>query len=1482
MQVDSSNNENINSYKRPGDDGNLYAGPNKYARTDDSASSAGYLSYGGGSAGGLVGGSGGGSDDQSRRTSEECRRGSKKGSSTTRTGQACDRCKVRKIRCDARPGGCSPCLQNNTECKTTDRITGRATSRGHTENLENENASLRMYMVELQQQLREHEIEPRPMPGVPPGYLPATSAPQQQYEPQARSSTADWEGSVVLGEQQGQTQNGPEGRQGSQTSLLPDFKSGCVGDNYLGVSSENNWLSPIKGTSLALFGMEIDLAKFTPAENDLGQSAMSYETFLNNSFGKSRQQMHVPRLPTYEQCKTYAEWYFRSIQAFVPILHKPDFMTLLDRIHHQGYQTNAAETVQVQLVLAIIGYQYSVRNANTQARDESMSRFHYACSFVAELMKGHSLQDVQALTLIAHMMRGFPRPGAAWMFTNMVLGLAMEIGLHRSAKAWKSESPAAAPTEPHTIEMRKRVWWSLLLFHVTLSGRLGRPMPLRLEDFDIEYPEPLSDNLPSDRDLSPWRKCSFRAAILGFKLVALLIQVFSTIYSVKPSSFTGLGTYEASVKRLEKEVDAFQAEIPPELSGGPQTTHESKVMSLYINMTVQEIRLLLHHPALCRTTSPNVTADNLSVCLDASSKMLASAVTVRQFKSLDTTWYMATTFLAAIFTTLFAYTERQDTVTSSELSKLKTDMDSWLEIIGEVGVLLGSGSSLRDSISVIINTALDHLGRHLAEKTAAQAVASVDSPQHSPHQQSGAQQQMGYDPSQGYANGYTNGTHPQDPTRQGYNVNGPYQQQPSQPTETHLQSSHQSGYPSGNHYAFPPAQPTYPADTTISTYDASTTSMYPTPSDDVKPIIRNITPTSQQTPPATFPNTSQQPPPTNHYQQYPQPFHPVYTTDPSPETLSFTTNGPAAWRHFADNMMTSFPTHWGGDPNAAPVMPGVGIMGAEAAHTLDMTHGLMAAVSAGGDGGAGTAAAAAGMTGGQGQANPANRTFPPQIATMATHPEIKSLAMIGCGSMGGGMALLFAEHGLQVSLQDPSEAAMDKILASAKTDGLEARVKKFSNYADLCASLGSPKVFVWSLPHGRVGDSVLEGLMPFLSKGDVLIDAANEHWQNTERRMGKCAVRGIRYVGMGVSGGYQAARRGPSMCPASDGETLDLVLPLLRKVAAKDVDGRPCVGRAGTGGAGHYVKMIHNGIEHGMMSAIAEAWAIMSKGLQMSYDEIADVLDAWNREGELKNTFLIGIGADICRMQDPSRNNERVLSTVADKVVQDFTGEEGTGVWSNTEAIEQHIPAPTLSTAHFLRIASGDRNQRSSINSAFAGSIAAPQPLSTVQDRAAFLEHLRKAVYAACLSAYAQGMAIIAHADRANHFNISYPEVLQIWSAGCIIRADHLVNDLLKPIYKTSQTPPTNPLSSPPVAEELKQLFPSLKHVCLKAVEGDHFVPALSASLEYLKIMTSVELLPASFYEAQLDYFGSHMYDRWNDETGEPVEGKHHYEWKAA
>ncbi|KAF2678915.1 6-phosphogluconate dehydrogenase-like protein [Lentithecium fluviatile CBS 122367] len=501
-----------------------------------------------------------------------------------------------------------------------------------------------------------------------------------------------------------------------------------------------------------------------------------------------------------------------------------------------------------------------------------------------------------------------------------------------------------------------------------------------------------------------------------------------------------------------------------------------------------------------------------------------------------------------------------------------------------------------------------------------------------------------------------------------------------------------------------------------------------------------------------------------------------------------------------------------------------------------------------------------------------------------------TIAMIGCGSMGGGMALLFAENAISVSLFDPSESTMDAVIAKAEKAGYHKRVHKFTDYKSLCNSFSTPRLLVFSLPHGTVGDNVLEGLMPHLSRNDIILDCGNEHYANTERRQKRCEEPGVRYIGCGVSGGYQAARAGPSMSPGGDESALKQILPLLQKVAAKDKDGKSCVGIIGNGGAGHYVKMVHNGIEHGMMSAICEAWGIMRQ-LGMGYEEIGEEFAKWNASGELKGTFLVSIGADLSHKRKPgkesspeSSNHPLVISEVLDKVVQDITGEEGTGIWSNTEAINLHAPAFTLNVAHAFRLASAYRGDREQANKTFDGGFP-PQKIQ-VRDRAAFVEDLRQATYAACLASYIQGMNVVAAADEEHGWDIDYAQVWQIWRAGCIIQADYISDEILAPVLKA---PSVNASSihlqhDARTARDIRNAYPSLRRVVAKAVETDQVAPALSVTLEYFKVIAGTDL-PTVFYEAELDYFGSHMYDKKGDSDAQvkkPVEGKHHFEWKPA
>jgi 6-phosphogluconate dehydrogenase len=321
--------------------------------------------------------------------------------------------------------------------------------------------------------------------------------------------------------------------------------------------------------------------------------------------------------------------------------------------------------------------------------------------------------------------------------------------------------------------------------------------------------------------------------------------------------------------------------------------------------------------------------------------------------------------------------------------------------------------------------------------------------------------------------------------------------------------------------------------------------------------------------------------------------------------------------------------------------------------------------------------------------------------------------------------------------------------------------------------------------------------------------------------------------------------------------------------------------------------MVHNGIENGMLSTISEAWSIMHKSLDMSYEEIGAVLDSWNSSGELKNTYLVQIGSEICRMRKTptgDKNGEGagdsgfVLDDVLDKVVQDVDNTEGTLFWTVSEASLRHVAAPTIATGHFIRVASGNRDQR--LRVADKLNIPPPRKMNNLEEKKDFIEKLCKAVYASFLCAFCQGLELIARASKDEGWDIKLGTCMRIWRAGCIIKAEYIA-DMLQPVFD-SQSAQSQPIMNMKLIDEVSTAlgdnYLPLKEVVMSAMEWDNYVPSMSASLEYLKYEGGT-LLPTKFMEAEMDYFGAHAYDRpkvHNEDPGKPKKGAHHYEWKPA
>ncbi|KAL9101868.1 MAG: hypothetical protein Q9163_002913 [Psora crenata] len=669
----------------------------------------------------------------------------------SRTGTACDRCRLRKMRCDDQPDGCSSCRQAQTECKTTDRITGKATVRGYVESLECRIGEMEGYIRDLQAQVRS-------LGGIVQGETSAQSTVSAQY-PQYQSDNNPREDQRTLvgnGMIQDQSRHdsgsktfknparAPAGSNGLSNGRirLPTFRGGLSGNNYLGISSGNSLLSSTRGTSMNVLGMEIDLADYMSDdldEPDPSQEPVynkSYRAFVQTAFGVSP-KLNKVQLPPRSEGMNYADVYFRITNPYAPVIHKPTFIKLLSHVYDDPtFQPSVAETVLVHAMFAILYCQFASRAAhNTEQRaklsQSSNLHYHYALGFFAQLMASHTLADVQALALLCIHVRNLPKPGASWMLTSITLNLAIELGLHRSAKNW---APATSKRSVLEIEMRKRVFWSLVWIHVLVGGSLGRPMALGAQDWDVEVPEMVDDELLSEKgmDMSKPGRCNFLVGIQNFKVVPIYIDLYNDIYAVRRSP----ENYEETVRGLESRVQEFVDQWPRELVAESAFENElGRVHLQYLHLWKLHIRLLLRHPSLSLSSSPQINAENLTACMEASKEMLQHVKLIQKFKSLDGTWQTGALFVLAIATTLYGHWERREQITKKDLNLLKDDMRDWLSIINDMATMLGmhhirddhflladsqpgSGRRLQDKVRATVNNCLTLLSKHLINKTA--------------------------------------------------------------------------------------------------------------------------------------------------------------------------------------------------------------------------------------------------------------------------------------------------------------------------------------------------------------------------------------------------------------------------------------------------------------------------------------------------------------------------------------------------------------------------------------------------------------------------------------------------------------------------------------------------------------------------------------------------------------------------------------------
>ncbi|RYY38932.1 MAG: NADP-dependent phosphogluconate dehydrogenase [Chitinophagaceae bacterium] len=458
--------------------------------------------------------------------------------------------------------------------------------------------------------------------------------------------------------------------------------------------------------------------------------------------------------------------------------------------------------------------------------------------------------------------------------------------------------------------------------------------------------------------------------------------------------------------------------------------------------------------------------------------------------------------------------------------------------------------------------------------------------------------------------------------------------------------------------------------------------------------------------------------------------------------------------------------------------------------------------------------------------------------------------MIGIGVMGSNLLLNIADQGYAVIGFDLKEERA-RALEAAAPEG--TTVKGVTDMNAFIASLKKPRKLMMLVPAGKPVDDVIANVLPHLEAGDILIDGGNSYYKETRARARQLQPKGLHFFGMGVSGGEQGARLGPSMMPGGDEEAYAYLRPILESIAAM-ADNVPCVAYMGREAAGHYVKMVHNGIEYALLQLISEAYDLLHRGAGYDNARLAELFAGWN-EGLLRS-YLVEITAEIFTIVDEGDPMHQLL---VDKIL-DQTGSKGTGKWTSQDALDVAVPIPTIDVSVAARALSAYKQQR------LAAAQLYPQGKLALKVDEADLE----AALAFCfVIAYAQGLSLLTEASKAYEMAIPMPAVVQVWKAGCIIRSDLL--PLFAQVY-ADDAHAANVLLHPAIAEWLQPRAEALRRIVSQAVEAGLPVAAFSSALAYFDAYRS-ERLPANLIQAQRDYFGAHTYQRIDRE------GVFHTEW---
>ena len=464
------------------------------------------------------------------------------------------------------------------------------------------------------------------------------------------------------------------------------------------------------------------------------------------------------------------------------------------------------------------------------------------------------------------------------------------------------------------------------------------------------------------------------------------------------------------------------------------------------------------------------------------------------------------------------------------------------------------------------------------------------------------------------------------------------------------------------------------------------------------------------------------------------------------------------------------------------------------------------------------------------------------------------IGVVGMAVMGKNLALNIESRGYSVAIYNRTGSKTEKVVA----DHPDKNLVPSYTIEDFVNSLETPRRIILMVKAGAPTDATIKSLLPHLDKGDVLIDGGNTFFQETMRRNEELDNSGINFIGMGVSGGEKGALEGPSLMPGGQKEAYDLVEPILKKIAAKAEDGEACVTYVGPNGAGHYVKMVHNGIEYGDMELIAESYNLMRNLLGLSNDEISDVFNEW-KDGELKS-YLIDITADILTRKDDLGTGKPIVDVILDRA-----GNKGTGKWSSQSALELGVPQSLITESVYARYISAMKDER------VAASQFLPNPEFDLGDvnKKELVEKIRRALYFSKIMSYAQGFEQLRVASENYDWNLNYGDMAKIWREGCIIRAQFL--------QKITDAYEKNPeLKNLMLDDYFKKIVEEyqndVRDIAALAIKAGVACPGFSSAITYYDQYRSAHL-PANIIQAQRDYFGAHTYERTDRE------GIYHYEW---